>query len=477
VRELIPEEYADFREPVADALLFFLENLPPARTAAILDELLASPDLDSVETQMIALARHCPTLQKLGQLLARDRRLSPEFRQLLQTLETMPPRTCSQRIAQVIHEDLDPLDDAGIAVADVAIAEASVAVVVPFTWRDAESQAPQRGVLKVLKPDVREHLAEELEILGRVGEYLDARCEHYGIPELDYADTFAQVNERLSHEVDLQQEQVNLQRAAQAYAADPDVIVPRVLPFCSSRITAMERIDGRKVTELCAATASERRRLASLIVEALIAEPVWSGAPSLFHADPHAGNLFRTANNKLALFDWSLTGTLTRADAIGVSQIMLAALTLDDRKMHEAIHGLTRRSVDESALQSVIADALRDARHAIVPGLAWLTRFLDEVVQRARVSFSTDLLMFRKVLLTLQGVLADVDANCNVDAILAVSFATRLTREWGARLLSPPCSRRFGTHLSNADLACVISSTPLTAFRYWTGWFNEWFCV
>ena len=62
----------------------------------------------------------------------------------------------------------------------------------------------------------------------------------------------------------------------------------------------------------------DRRRLGELIVEALIAGPIWSPAPrATFHADPHAGNLFVTPERRLAILDWSLTGTLGEARAQG----------------------------------------------------------------------------------------------------------------------------------------------------------------
>ncbi len=35
-----------------------------------------------------------------------------------------------------------------------------------------------------------------------------------------------------------------------AYAEVPSVVVPEVFPFCTPRVTAMERIDGRKVTDV-----------------------------------------------------------------------------------------------------------------------------------------------------------------------------------------------------------------------------------
>ena len=69
------------------------------------------------------------------------------------------------------------------------LAEASVAVVLPFTWQGKRSRDPQHGVFKVLKPGVEERLFEELEIWVELGAFLEERCEHHGLPRLDYAET------------------------------------------------------------------------------------------------------------------------------------------------------------------------------------------------------------------------------------------------------------------------------------------------
>jgi ubiquinone biosynthesis protein len=65
-------------------------------------------------------------------------------------------------------------------------------------------------------------------------------------------------------------------------------------------MTAMERVDGRKVTDP-GSSPRERRRLARTLIEALIAQPFWSdsAASAIFHADPHAGNLFVTDDGRL----------------------------------------------------------------------------------------------------------------------------------------------------------------------------------
>src|SRR5512132_561776 len=250
---------------------------------------------------------------------------------------------------------MGPLPRIGIAFEDPPLAEASVAVVVPFSWRNGAPTGAAGGVLKLLKPGIEEKLEEELELLRRIGALLDERCAAYGLPEIDYEDTFAQVSTLLAHEVCLQREQEHMANARKACAGLSSIIVPEVYEFSTPRLTAMQRIVGTKVTDADTLSAAGRRKLGDTIVETLLARPLWSAAPlTLFHADPHAGNLFATAHGKLAILDWSLVGHLTKNDRVQLTQILLGAFTLDASRIRQAIDELAQRRTEEAALAGVV---------------------------------------------------------------------------------------------------------------------------
>jgi hypothetical protein len=89
-------------------------------------------------------------------------------------------------------------------------------------------------------------------------------------------------------------------------------------------------------------------------------------------------------------------------------------------------------------------------------------------VQVAGMSFSSEMLVMRKMLHALEGVVADIgaDRTC-IDAVLLSEFFTHLAREWPHRWLAMPDSRAFPTRLSNADLIGVMMKLPVTATRFW----------
>jgi ubiquinone biosynthesis protein len=231
----------------------------------------------------------------------------------------------------------------------------------------------------------------------------------------------------------------------------------------------MERIDGGKITEVQGLDEAARRRLAAGIVSALIAGPIWaSEQPSLFHADPHAGNLMLTPDGRIGLLDWSLVGRLGKRERVCMTQILIGALTIDAERIVSAMLALGEGEGDVDALRAVVEEALARIREGELPGLDWLTALMDATaMQGAR--YGADLIVFRKVLQTLQGVIADVCDQAGVDAALATAFLGRLVSEWPARLIAPPFSRALSTHMSNAELAHLFASAPLIASRALAG--------
>jgi ubiquinone biosynthesis protein len=476
---VLPEAQAAYRRPVGAALRFFVENLPrPQATTILAEQIALGPSVRAAE-RLAVLARACPVLHKLGQVLARDRRLDRELRGHLQQLESMEPQVPIDVLRSRIERELGPLGPLGLSLEPAALAEGSVAVIVPFQYQDraGEGPGPGRGVFKVLKPGIEEQLGLELALLEDVGAYLGERCAAFGIPPLDYREIFAQVRARLSDEVRLDREQRNLTAARAAYVGWESMVqVPRPLPWSSPRVTAMERIVGQKVIDDGPSKYPDHDRLARQIVGALIAQPLWSTtSAALFHADPHAGNLLVTGDGRLAILDWSLVGVLDDREREVMGQILLGALTLDTRSVIDALRALTEQVGDDVALERVVHGAMHGVSQGRFPGLGWLMALLDEAVRRAQIRAGADLLMFRRMLLMLEGVVADVTGGdgLSLDALLIPWFVRRLAGEWPVRAFASPCSRAFGTRLSNADLMRLALSLPWTTARVGLQWWQE----
>jgi ubiquinone biosynthesis protein len=468
IASVLPEAYAHYRRPIKDALIVFLEGLPEVHQDAVLFDQATLSLTATVSERFARLARSCPVLHKLGQTLARDRRLLPELRLQLQRLESLPPSIPLKDIRRILTRELGRLDRLGVALEPPALAEASVAVIVPFRHKRSGERA---GVFKILKPGIEERLEQELALLERVGSYLDEQCEVLGIPRLDYREAFEGLADRLRHEIRLDLEQRHLAIAHAAYANEARVHIPALFELCTPRVTAMERVYGDKVTDHRFDDADEVRACAELVVTALLARPILATADdALFHGDPHAGNLLLTRDHRLAVVDWSLATTLAEDKRVAFVQIILGAVTLDAARVASAIAMLSeQRNGDPAAVMPVIHASLGRMREGKLPGLLWLMELLDNSVQ-VGVRFSAEMLVLRKMLHALEGVIADIGADrASIDAVLLGRFFAQMANEWPYRWFAWADSRAFATRLSNADLASVMMSAPLTASRFWLG--------
>jgi ubiquinone biosynthesis protein len=460
VEELLPAAWQPYRPLLREGLEYFLCELPAERRLELAVTQASLAPTASIEERLVAMIRVSPTLHKLGQVVARDRRLPAALRLALQRLESLPPSLDSAALEPLLAEAAPELELAG---RPEAIAEASVAVVVAYRRRDPEAAD---AVLKLLKPGIEERLHEDLVVWDGLAQLLAHRAAEMQLPAIGWSEIFDQVRTLLHSEVDFAGEQRNLVDAAAFYRGHDEVEVPTLLPESGQRLTAMTRIAGGQITTLT--DTRRRRRAARTMVEALVSAPVLSAAqPVLVHGDPHAGNLFWTPDDRLGLLDWALAGRLDQRSLAQTMSILVAALQLDARGVLRALDALSLNRLDERRIGDTVHEALRRLRRGAVPGLGWLIGLLDQAAMQADARFPDELLLFRKSLLTLTGVIDDLAPGYLVGLDVVGAGLKQLAREVPQRALASPTSRRFATHLSNLDLLGLAFSGPALAGNFW----------
>jgi ubiquinone biosynthesis protein len=389
--------------------------------------------------------------------LARNRHLDPSLRNALSELENGIHDVSAEEIGALIRKQLGRrLETHAVEIEPGMLAEATVSAVVRFTWRNPASGERERGVFKVLKPFVAACFAEDLELLQQLAHFLADKHPEYGraLPE-----TIMEVRRLLEHEVDFGREQATLVEAARIYRGMRGVRVPRLIkPLSTATVTALSEEEGVKVTAaLAGASGRQRRRVAEQLIEALIAVPLFArGERSVFHADPHAGNLlYDERTGELVLLDWALTESLTREQRRHVA-ILAVMLGLRDpvgvcgeietlalgRRLSPAHRGFMRDHVNRF---------IGELPFTHLPSSMDAMRLLDRLALEG-IRFPSGLMMFRKVLFTLDGILHDIAApNLRMDLTLARHMLAR----------SP---------LSLIDWIGVEASALLYGGRLWVQW-------
>jgi ubiquinone biosynthesis protein len=462
--ELLPPTLARWRPLLVEGLLYFLNRLPERRRWEIVTAQAAIDAGAAPAERLVSLLLQCPTLHKLGQVVARQPYLDPALRSRLRSLESLPADTQTVPIVRQLRATLEGASQ--LSIGEAALAQGSVAVVVPFSWR--EGGRVREGVFKVLRPGVRERLAEELAVLDDVADFLSRRGAELAVPALDFHDILDGVGRLLTEEVRLDVEQSHLREARAFYAHDPRILVPQLLPWCAPWVTAMGRVHGTALADAVLAPG-QRTALATIAMSALLASPFWTlDDPAVFHGDLHGGNLFVTPDNRLAVLDWALTARVSKRQREAVVAAVIGGLTLDTAQVCRALTQLgSLTSEDRSLLAHVERSLDRLVAQARPAGFAWLLALFDEIALEGRIRFDAQLSVFRKTWLSLSGVLTDLAGDVLPDTVLLNAGLQTLLAEWPTRWSGACAASQFATHISNADLVAAMTSGLFTGARYW----------
>jgi len=398
--------------------------------------------------------------------LARNRHLHPALRRALSQLENGISDVSARDIRGTIFAELGQrLESCEVETAPDIFSEASVSAVVRFTWWNPELRIRERGVFKVMKPYIPSCYAEDMHLLAELAKFLGSKHQEYGFAARGIPDTFHEVRELLEHEVHFASEQAALLEASRLYCSTPGVRVPRLIqPLCSSKITAISEEKGEKVTDAVASMpAWQRSRVAEQLVKALIAVPLFTPEGSvMFHADPHAGNLlYDTSTGELVLLDWALTEHLSREQRRHLASLFLMIALRDPAGVCHEIQALRRDRRLDRRETHLIRDCVTSFFDKLpfnsLPGAVAAMRLVERLAYNG-VRFPAPLIMLRKVLFTLDGILHEIAGS---DANLEFALARHATRSWTTNLGA------LGFPLSPADWLRLQSSALFYGNRVW----------
>jgi ubiquinone biosynthesis protein len=467
VERLVPEAYEKWRQPVRDAMTFVVARLSAERLAPKLLEQLELPENTSAEERLLRLIAKVPGLQKLGQVIARNRHLRPALRNALARLENGIRDVKPEDIRTIIQRDLGPqLNAYAVETAPVILSEASVSAVVRFTWRKPESGRRERGVFKVLKPHIPGYFAEDMDYLQRLAQYFGERHHNYGFPPDLIPDTFRKVRRLLQHEVNFVREQKTLVEAGNLYRSMSGVRVPQLIrPLCTPKITALTEEYGIKVTNAAARlSAAGRRKVAEQLIEALVAVPLLSAQKDvIFHGDPHAGNLlYNNRTGELTIIDWALREHLSREQRRHLALLFLMVSLRDPAGTCNAIMALSQRRVQATSPRSrmigeIVTRFLDGMPVQHLPSGVDAMRLLERVALKG-VKFPGALIMLSKVMVTLDGILGDIGGG---DTGMTFTIARDIAEHWIAN------REEFRSPLLTRDWITLQCSAVLYPSRIW----------
>ncbi len=283
------------------------------------DDELGAGDPDAAASLADDLEAMGPTYIKLGQLLStRVDLISPAYVDALSRLQDSVEPFAFEDVERIVSSEL------GVRLSTVfptfdptPLAAASLGQVHRATLRDG-----REVVVKVQRPDIREQIVEDMEVLREIAAVLDAHTD-FG-HRFAIADLLEEFRRSLIDELDYRREAENLVTIAGIVADQPRLVVPEPYPdFTTSRVLTMEYVSGRKVTDLgpLGRLDLDGETLADDLFGAYIRQVLVEG---VFHADPHPGNVLVTEDGRLVLLDIGMIARVTPAHREKLLKLLLA---------------------------------------------------------------------------------------------------------------------------------------------------------
>ncbi|MET9486864.1 AarF/ABC1/UbiB kinase family protein [Nocardia sp. NPDC006630] len=396
---------------------------------------------------------------KLGQLLALyELALPPDlaepYRKALAQLQDSAPTMLPSRVHEAMAAELGEswrwnfreFDDRRAAGASIGQVHRAV-------WRDGRQAA-----VKVMYPGAHEAVLNDLEQLRRLSVLATVFVPGADVPAVTEA-----ICTSVAEELDYAAEAEHQRIFADAYADDPDFVVPRVITQRGNVIVS-EWLHGTPVSRIIESGAPEERsRVGMLILRFLLSSWTRTG---LLYCDPHPGNFRVLPDGRLGVVDF---GACVVWPAVGfedlVSEVMDAALngTMADLDTALRQHGFVEadRAYDVATIAEGIAVTTEPfTQHDFRFSTEWLRHRVRHVMDlrltnaHRQMSIPAYVTPFARALLTAVGVVCQLDTEGPVRGEFA---------RWSPELAA--VFERFDTRSAqptDLGLARQVRTTPVT---------------
>ena len=358
-----------------------------------------------------------PTFIKFGQVLAcRPDMLPIEYsREFLKLTDSVAPFP-SLESRKIIEEQLKaPISSVYAFFDDAPVAAASIAQVHRATLLDGDEV-----MVKVQRPNIERIIDRDISIMRWLAELMDSR-----IPELAPYDMPGIVDEfarTIKRELDFFIEASNAMQLRKNFEHSTILFVPRVYTDLSSkRVLVLEKVEGIRIDEYARLDREgfSRKELALKGGEAFFKMVLKDG---FFHADPHPGNIFVLADGRLGLVDFGIMGRVTEENMERFASIFLALANHDyDALVRQYVElgFVSETTVDIEKFQREMKE---DLVELLEPYYIMQVKQIDfgayidsvtRILLRHRLKLPSNLYLMDKSLITLEGILKQLDPEFN----------------------------------------------------------------
>ncbi|MHB1397668.1 MAG: ABC1 kinase family protein [Trichloromonadaceae bacterium] len=369
--------------------------------------------LTQPERLRLAMEELGPTFIKLGQILStRPDVLPHEYVEEFGKLQDKIPSIPLSDVLQQVEADLGaPAAEFFAEFSSIPLAAASIAQV-----HRGRLLSGEEVVIKVRRPGIEGTIETDLDILAGLAYLVEHHIPNAGI--LDPEGVVKEFRRTIKREMDFTREGRTIDRFAANFAKDPTVYTPKVYwEYTSQRVLTMEYVDGVKISQLYDQPGAgyDPRAVAANGATAILKQVLVHG---LFHGDPHPGNLFVLADNRVCFIDYGMVGRLdddlksllvdllTGVLQRDVDRIIALLLYSNDLSDEVDLKGL-KRDLSE------FIDTYYELDLKEINAGKLLTEFV-EILTSYRIRFNPDLMLLAKALITIEGIGRQLDPEFNM---------------------------------------------------------------
>lgn len=380
-----------------------------------------------------ALEEMGPLAIKLGQLLSTRRDLIPP--EVLQQLVLLQDRVkpfdndvAKMRIQESLKADVNTL----FARFDAQpLAAASIAQVHTAALHDG-----REVVVKVTRPNIRNQILQDFEILSWLGDFLEKRLE--AARALHLSEIIQDYRQIILNELDLTLEADNTRRMRHYFTGSSMMYVPEVY-MDSKDVLVAERITGVPISDIATFDELGMDR-ADLARKGLTIFFTQVFRDNFFHADMHPGNVFvetiNPANPRFIALDCAIMGELSKHDQMTVARMLLAVMNSDFMQLIQIVHqaGWIPPGTDQDALA-------REMRRTVGPMVSKPMHELDfagiliqvmDIARRFHLEIPPQLMLLLKTLVHVEGLGTDLYPELDI-----WSLAKPILTDWIKAQVNP----------------------------------------
>ncbi|MBY0384939.1 phosphotransferase [bacterium] len=358
-----------------------------------------------------------PTFIKLGQLLASRTDVFPaSYIHEFKKLQDQVPAVAFEKLLPQLNEVYPQgFESVFVSIDTKPIGSASIAQV-----HRAQLKTGESVVLKIQKPGIEKIIREDIEVLRFVVGYVeDYWADFKNIDLKSLVEEFAQSMEA---EIDFIIEANYVRRFYQNFIERQSIVIPKpYLQHSSSKVLVLEYIDGVSLLEFAKNNSPESREL--LLKKGLQAYFSMVFKDGLFHGDLHPGNILVINNEKLAFVDFGMVGRLSPRVQKAIANMFYALIHEDYERMSYEYIDLNP-SVNKVNREKFSADL----RRLLTPYFGVHLKninvgklLLDTVslATKYELSVPSELLLFFKSLITLEGVARSLKEDFDLMALIS----------------------------------------------------------